>query len=103
MTAPLIRLDRQRDLGPSVLRRLRWNPHVLGAAAYPMEAHPADLDVAPRPLAFTSMCGTMVSMATTGRTCSTSRRWATGVTSRSGLWSSASRAALGSRTRRDSN
>src|SRR5262245_35242990 len=37
---PLIRLDRPRDLGPA-LHRLRWNPHVLGALAYPMQAHPA--------------------------------------------------------------
>jgi hypothetical protein len=41
MTAPRIRLDRPRDLG-SLLHRLRWNPHVLGALAYPMAAHPAD-------------------------------------------------------------
>ncbi|MEV6304889.1 hypothetical protein AB0M02_36130 [Actinoplanes sp. NPDC051861] len=41
MTEPHVRLDRPRRLGP-LLHRLRWNPHVLGALAYPMAAHPAD-------------------------------------------------------------
>lgn len=42
MTAPTIRLDSPRELSAQVLARLRWNPQVLGALAYPMQASAAD-------------------------------------------------------------